>query len=90
MYSLINLLTERGVELYSTISTLGYSLLPFVFLAIGSLFCNLATPIGVFFSLFIVAWSTISATRFFEHSLQASEQRFLIGYPIMLFYGVFL
>ena len=40
IYFLINLLTQKGayVELYTTISILGYSLLPFVFLAAASLF----------------------------------------------------
>ena len=75
IYALINLLTKKGVyvELYSTISILGYSLLPFALLALGSLFFKLVNPIGISFSLFIVMWSTIAATRFFENSLDIKD-----------------
>ena len=43
IYLLINLLSKRGqyVELYSCISILGYSLLPFILLAFVSIFINL-------------------------------------------------
>ena len=75
IYALMNLLTHKGVyvELYSTISVLGYSLLPFALLAMGSLFVKLATPLGIFFSFFIVMWSTTTATRFFENSLDIRD-----------------
>ena len=88
---MINLLTKKGVyvELYSTISILGYSLLPFCCLALGSLFLALRTIPGVCFCLAIVVWSTVSATRFFETSLDMQDQRYLIAYPIFLFYCVF-
>jgi len=64
---LINLLTKKGVyvELYSTMSILGYSLLPFIFLTAGSLFIELINPLGLAFSLLIILWSTGTATRFF-------------------------
>ena len=89
---MINLLTKRGVyvELYSTISIMGYSLLPFCCLATGSLFFGLHSPLGIAFCFLIIAWSTVTATRFFENSLDMSDQRYLIAYPIFLFYCVFL
>jgi protein YIPF5/7 len=72
---MINLLTQKGVyvELYSTISILGYSLLPFCCLAVGSLFLELRNPIGIGFCLFIISWSTVTATRFFENSLDMRD-----------------
>ena len=75
MCLLINLLTKKGVyvELYSTMSILGYSLLPFVILAAGSLFFDLVNPMGILFCIFIIGWSTISATRFFAHSLDMGD-----------------
>jgi protein YIPF5/7 len=92
IYCLINLLTKRGVyvELYSTLSVLGYSLLPFIFLAFSSLFFDLTNPVGVSFTMLVVLWSTVTATRFFENGLDIKDQRYLIGYPILLFYGIFL
>jgi len=51
---------------------LGYCLLPFTFLAAAALFVDLMHPLGVLFELFIVLWSAVSATRFFE---QKEEMR---------------
>ena len=72
---IINLLTHKGVyvELYSTMSTLGYALLPFTFLALASLFFDLVNPIGIVFSVLIILWSTVTATRCFEHSLDMQD-----------------
>jgi protein YIPF5/7 len=89
---LINLLMRKGgsVDLYTTISILGYSLVPFVFLAATSLFVDLINTWGFVFCLFVIGWSTITATRLFEHCLDMQDQKYLIAYPIFLFYGVFL
>lgn len=75
IFFMINLLTKRGVyvELYSTMSILGYSLLPFCFLAVCSIFCSLVNPVGISFCLFIIVWSTVTATRFFENSLEMQD-----------------
>lgn len=75
IFLLINLLTKKGVyvELYSTISILGYSLLPFCCLAVGSFFFSLQTIVGITFCMFIISWSTVTATRFFENSLDMRD-----------------
>ena len=75
MWLLINLMTKRGVEvsLYSVLSILGYSLLPFDILASGSLFFDLLNPLGACFCFFIISWATITATRFFSHSLDMGD-----------------
>lgn len=72
---LINLLTKKGVyvELYSTISIMGYCLLPFVFLAAAALIFNLLHPAGVIFGIFTVMWSAVAATRLFEYSLDMKD-----------------
>ena len=90
--ALINLLTKRGVyvQFYATICTLGYCLLPFVFLAAAALFIDLMHPVGMFIGLFIVMWAAVSATRFFEQMQDMRDQRYLIMYPIILFYCVFV
>jgi protein YIPF5/7 len=88
---LINLLTPKGVyvQLYSTISIMGYCLLPFVFLAGSALFVKLLHPIGFIFGISTILWSSITATRLFEYSLEMRDQKYLIMYPIILFYCVF-
>lgn len=92
IFMLINLLSRRGqyVELYSCISILGYSLLPFVILAITSIFITLNNPFGWGLCAMMVAWSTITATRFFEYGLDLQDKKYLIAYPIILFYSVFM
>ena len=92
IYFLINLMCKRGqyVELYSCISILGYSLLPFCILSFVSIFLDLNNAIGYGCSALMVAWSTITATRFFEHGLAMEDKKYLIAYPIILFYSVFM
>ena len=92
IYCLINLLTRKGVyvELYSTISIMGCCLLPFCFLATAAIFTNLVNPYGIAFGVFVVLWSATAATRLFEYSLDMKDQKYLIMYPIVLFYCVFV
>lgn len=75
MFLLINLLTKKGVyvELYSTISILGYALLPFCFLAGASIMMELNNAAGIALCMSIIAWSTITATRFFENNLDMRD-----------------
>ena len=92
IYLIINLLSKRGqyVELYSCFSILGYGLLPFVILAFIAVFYDLGlNQIGWALSAITIAWSTITATRFFEHGLEMEDKKWLIAYPIVLFYSVF-
>ena len=93
IFAIINLLSKQGqyVELYSCISILGYSLLPFCFLALTSLICNLRDNlVGITLCWLIVGWSTVTATRFFEYGLDMEDKKYLIAYPIILFYSVFM
>jgi protein YIPF5/7 len=90
--TLINLLTPRGfsVEYLTCISILGYSLLPLCILAGTSVFYNLNGPIGWFLCSFMVFWCTITATKFFEYGLDMADKKYLIAYPIILFYSMFM
>jgi len=92
IYFMINLMSRRGqyVELYSCISILGYSLLPFVILAAISIFTQLNNAVGWGVCALMVAWSTLTATRFFEYGLDMEDKKYLIAYPIVLFYSVFM
>lgn len=78
------------VDFYKTVSVLGYSLLPFVFLAFIALFLDLRNVMGGSVALVMIAWSTVTASRFFEHGLDMQDKKYLIAYPISLFYFVFL
>jgi hypothetical protein len=71
IYFVLNLMSHKGqyVELYKTISTLGYSLLPFVLLALISIFLDLRNASGAIISIIMLIWSTVTATRLFEYSL---------------------
>lgn len=76
--------------MFSCISILGYSLLPFCILAAISIFAELNNMGGWVLCSLVVAWSTITATRFFEYGLEMEDKKYLIGYPIILFYSVFM
>lgn len=91
IYALINLLTNKNyVTLYACISNLFYGLLPFCFLAFTSIFIELKGTVGTILSGLIVAWSTMTATRLFEYGLDMEDKKYLIAYPIVLFYSIFL
>mgnify|MGYP006999489893 CR=1 FL=1 len=78
------------MELFTCASNLGYGLLPFCFLAAVSIFADLNNPLGMIFCAMVVAWSTTTATRMFEFGLEdMEEKKYLIAYPIILFYSVF-
>mmetsp|Transcript_6149 Transcript_6149/g.5542 ORF Transcript_6149/g.5542 Transcript_6149/m.5542 type:complete len:148 (+) Transcript_6149:723-1166(+) len=92
IYFIINLLSKKNqyVDLYKTISILGYSLLPFAFLAFLSIFVSLNNVVGWGLGVGTIAWSTVTATRYFEYGLEMEEKKYLIAYPIALFYLVFM
>ena len=78
------------MDLYKTISVLGYSLLPFSFLAGLSICLDLNNLIGWVVGGVMILWSTVTATRYFEYGLDMENKKYLIAYPIALFYLVFM
>ena len=64
----------------------GYPLL----LAAISIVADLNNVVGWVLCTAMVAWSTITATRFFEYSFDMEDKKYLIAYPIILFYSVFM
>jgi hypothetical protein len=85
-------MSKRGqyVEFYKIISILGYSLLPFALLALMAVFADMHTLIGGIVSSLMILWSTVTATRYLEYGLDMEDKKYLIAYPITLFYFVFL
>lgn len=69
---------------------MGYSLLPFLFLAFLAIIVDLHSILGGVISLLMISWSTLTATRYFEYGLDMEDKKYLIAYPITLFYFVFM
>ncbi|EKF35294.1 hypothetical protein MOQ_002345 [Trypanosoma cruzi marinkellei] len=93
MKFLLSLMTDHGVALQFVISALGYCLIPNVILAIFQSFAYwLFGYIGKTMlppALLIVLWSAWCATAMFVSGLSMEKQRYLILYPMFLFYAVF-
>eukprot|EP00871_Galdieria_phlegrea_P005735 jgi/Galph1/649/GphlegSOOS_G5351.1 len=92
VYAILNLMSTNGLDLYRTVSILGYSLVPIVilsFLLLG-LFLKKSTILAVLLSAVAVAWSTNTATMIFVETLSMKEQRWLIAYPLALLYASFV
>ncbi|CRH01202.1 Yip1 protein, putative [Plasmodium relictum] len=90
IYLLLNMMSQNlTLDLYRTISMLGYSLLPLVILSIISILINLRSKKGYTISFFCILWSALTASRFFEVALCMNSQRYLVAYPIFLLYSCF-
>jgi hypothetical protein len=89
LYCLLNLMSEKGMDGNRIASILGYCLLPMILVSIVSLFFNIDHWLGWIFILLSVIWCTYSANQMFVSVLSMEEQRFLVGYPVLLFYMCF-
>jgi hypothetical protein len=90
VYGLLNLMSEQGMDGSRTASVLGYCLLPMILVSLVALFFNIIHYwFGWVFILMSVIWCTYSASKMFVTVLAMEEQRFLIGYPVLLFYMCF-
>lgn len=90
IFAVLNLMSQnRDIDLYRTVSILGYALLPIVLLSAIGVFMKLSGLIGLIMVCFSVTWSTYTASSFFETLLELKDQRWLISYPICLLYACF-
>ncbi|GAB5364015.1 hypothetical protein AAMO2058_000933300 [Amorphochlora amoebiformis] len=89
MYIILNLMSDRSIDIYRTASILGYCLLPIVSLAAASIVFNLKGYIGFSTTTVTILWCTVAATRFVEATLDMRPQRYLVAYPLMLLYSCF-
>jgi hypothetical protein len=69
-----------------TMSFLGYSLLPMLFLAILGIFFYLSSPLGAIMAVMVSGWSSWSSGYFIAVLLGRSDSRWLVIYPLFLFY----
>jgi len=67
IYTLMNFLSQlKEIQLYNTLSILGYCMIPLTFLAFLNIFVDLRNSFGYVISFFFVAWAVYVATIFFE------------------------
>ncbi|KAI0645907.1 Yip1-domain-containing protein [Trametes meyenii] len=89
IYTLLNLMSEKGIDAYRVVSVLGYCLLPMVAVGALSVVVTLDGMLGYVFSTLSILWCTYAASGIFVAVLRMSEQRLLLAYPIGLLYGCF-
>lgn len=87
---LLNVMSQKGgIDLYRTMSILGYGLLPVVFLAFIGIILSLKSGFGTVLSVLCICWSTATASRFFATAISMHQQRWLVAYPVGLVYVCF-
>eukprot|EP00434_Breviolum_minutum_P041844 symbB.v1.2.037227.t1/scaffold5437.1/size27202/1 len=87
---LINVMSQKeGIDLYRTMSILGYGLIPIVFLAIFGIIVSLKSSFGSIMAAICIAWATASSSRFFAIAIHMEDQRWLVAYPVGLVYTFF-
>ena len=91
IFLLLNLMCKNnGILLYNTISVLGYCLIPIVLLSFIAVFLDMKNIMGGILCLIGIVLSSLNASRFFEIGLEMYSQRWLIFYPVALFYTCFV
>ncbi len=89
MYCLLNLMSETGVSAICIGSTLGYCLLPMVFLSFLGTIVTLDGVFGMVLSVLFILWCSLSSSKLFVNALNMSNQQALVLYPCFLLYGIF-
>lgn len=91
IYCIMNFLAQqKNLELYNTMSILGYCLLPIVILAAFALFIDLTGFIGLVFCSIFISWATFCSTQLFDEVLDLDDKKWLVAYPSFLFYSTFV
>ena len=89
IYAVLNLMSGKGIGLSCTASVIGYSLLPIVLLAALSIPLEMRGVVGALCIPVAVLWCAWSASLFFVAALDADDRRWLLAYPVALFYTCF-
>ena len=69
-----------------TMSCLGYSLLPMLFLAILGIFFSLSNGLGVIFGVLMAVWSSLSCGGWIAILAGRDDSKWMVIYPLFLFY----
>lgn len=89
----LNLMSPSdSISIWTSVSILGYSLLPVNVLAAINIFYRIKFmgTLGVMLASVTIAWCTISSTRLIEKGCEMRQQRWLVGYPNALLYSAFV
>ncbi|CDS05837.1 hypothetical protein LRAMOSA08365 [Lichtheimia ramosa] len=89
IFLILNMMSETGIDWSRTASVLGYCLLPMVMLSGFSVVLPLGGFVGLLLTAVSILWCTYSSSGMFTSVLHMSEQRFLVAYPVGLFYACF-
>ena len=89
IYAVLNLMSHKGIGLTNTASVIGYSLLPIVALAALSIPIEMQGFAGAVCIPLAVLWCANAASLFFVAALDADDRRWLLAYPVALFYTCF-
>lgn len=89
MWILLNLMCPRGIDIYRTVSVLGYCLLPMTLFSAVAVVLSMKGIIGLFLGSVSVGWCTYSASCMFTQIVHDQEQKWLIRYPVFLLYSIF-
>lgn len=89
--TIMNLMSKKeSILLYNTISVLGYCMIPIVLTSFIGLLINLKALVGLITCIASIIMASYTATNFFEEVLRMQSQKWLIFYPLILFYTSFL
>ena len=75
LWGLLNLMSDKGIDIYRTASIMGYCLLPIVVLAALSIPVDLRGALGAPLVALAVGWCSNAAALFFIISLEADDRR---------------
>lgn len=90
IWMLVNVMNQKGgIDLYRTSSILGYGLIPIVVLALVGIFVSLQSSFGAITAGVCIFWATATSSRFFATAIAMQQQRWLVAYPVGLFYTCF-
>lgn len=83
--------SPSSLSIWETASTLGYSIIPVIFLAFINVFIPCNGTFGLLLSACACGWCTYAATRLFDARMKLfnNNQFVLVAYPVVLFYAVF-
>lgn len=76
--------------MYTVLSVLGYCQAPMVILGMFGMMSGMASPFLILLSISFAVWSTVAATIFFGAILELQSKKWLVGYPVFLYYLVFV
>eukprot|EP00656_Telonema_subtile_P033332 TRINITY_DN3689_c0_g1_i3.p1 TRINITY_DN3689_c0_g1~~TRINITY_DN3689_c0_g1_i3.p1 ORF type:complete len:227 (+),score=36.86 TRINITY_DN3689_c0_g1_i3:179-859(+) len=90
MWLLLNLMcTKTEIDIYRTVSVLGYCLLPMVLFSALAVLWSMQGVIGLMMGPLTIGWCTISSADMFMTIINDPDQVWLIRYPVFLLYTCF-